>query len=110
MFRFTDKQDQFDRHQDDDDVLAVQEDAENADDEEERADGQVVGESDSMRSSFRVPLACLDIDHLDRGLRRARDLLVDVLPLDVFAMPSVSTMAPIMATSSTTPAIWKKKM
>ncbi|EGE55712.1 hypothetical protein RHECNPAF_8900129 [Rhizobium etli CNPAF512] len=40
------KQDQFDRHQDDDDVLAVQEDAEDAKREEDGADRQVVGKTD----------------------------------------------------------------
>ena len=47
---------------------------------------------------------------LDRGLRRARDLRRDdpgaCTPA---AWRSVSTMAPIMATSSTSPAAWKKK-
>src|SRR4029077_14459330 len=39
------QQDQFDRHQDDDDVLTVQEDTENAEYEEDGADRQVVGKT-----------------------------------------------------------------
>src|SRR3954463_5425795 len=39
------EQDQLDRHQDDDDVLAVQEDAENAEREQDRGDRQVVTEA-----------------------------------------------------------------
>src|SRR5437660_8365724 len=35
------KQDQLDRHQDDDDVLAVEEDAENAEREQDRDNGQI---------------------------------------------------------------------
>jgi hypothetical protein len=56
-------------------------------------------------------LAGLDIDHLDGGLRCPRDLLVAMFcRLMCSRCLSVSTMAPIMATSSTMPAIWKKKM
>src|SRR5688500_18717076 len=40
------KQDQLDRHQDDDDVLAVDEDAEHAQHEQDRADGEVMFEAD----------------------------------------------------------------
>src|SRR3954470_7484654 len=40
------EQHQLDRHQDDDDVLAVQEDAEDPDGEQDRRDGQVVREGD----------------------------------------------------------------
>src|SRR3954468_19956188 len=40
------EQDQLDRHQDDDDVLAIQEDAEDAEREQDRADRQIVSEPD----------------------------------------------------------------
>jgi hypothetical protein len=42
------QQHQLDRHQDDDDVLAVQEDPEHAEREQDRRDGQVVAQSDSI--------------------------------------------------------------
>ena len=42
----TAEQDELDRHQDDDDVLAVEEDAEHAEHEQDRADGEVMAEAD----------------------------------------------------------------
>ena len=44
------EQDQLDRHQDDDDVLAVEEDAEDAEREQDRGDGEVVAEPDGHDS------------------------------------------------------------
>jgi hypothetical protein len=41
-------------------------------------------------------------------LRRAQHLVHDHLPLDARLVRSVSTIAPIIATSSTMPAAWKK--
>src|SRR2546430_1542166 len=46
------EQDQLDRHQDHDDVLAVDEDAENAEREQDRGDGEVMAQSDRH---VRVP-------------------------------------------------------
>ena len=44
--RLTDKQDQFDRHQDDDDVLAVEDDAGDAEREQDRRDDEIMREAD----------------------------------------------------------------
>src|SRR6266704_1250431 len=40
------EQDQLDRHQDDDDVLPIEEDAKNAEREQDRRDGEIVAEPD----------------------------------------------------------------
>src|SRR5438876_260235 len=98
------EQDQFDRHQDDDDVLAIEEDAENAEREQDRADREIVTEADdhgqipcpgrTWRSSIEAarvrPTWAAMFWRLTPGLWR-----------------SVSTIAPIIATSSTSPAAWK---
>src|SRR3954471_13145772 len=46
------QEDELDRHQDDDDVLAVQKDAEHAEHEQHRADGEVVAQADHDRRPF----------------------------------------------------------
>ena len=61
-----------------------------------------------FHSGMLEPLPRLDLADFDRGRRRARDLVGNVLALDAFLVASVSTIAPIMATSSTSPAAWKK--
>src|SRR4051812_31512823 len=74
------EQDQLDRHQDDDHVLAVEKDAENAEREQHGGDGQVVVQpdhADSLNAFAEGHLA-----DLDRSLLGAADLLRDVLPLD----------------------------
>ncbi len=48
------QQDQLDRHQDDDDVLAVEKDAEHAEGEQDGADGQEVTEPD-FRAAMIAP-------------------------------------------------------
>ena len=98
------EQQKLDRHQDDDDILAVDEDAEDADREQDRGDGQIVRQADghqrplpdsTLRTSITCErLTCSAIDwRFTLGLWRR-----------------VSTMAPTMATSRTIPAAWKKKM
>ena len=73
------EQDQLDRHQDDDDVLAVDEDAEDAEREQDRGDGQVVGEADGHQIPF--PDSTLRTSIAVAGV--ASDLLGDRLALDV---------------------------
>src|SRR5581483_3098485 len=95
------EQDQLDRHQDDDDVLAVHEDAEDPDGEQDRGDRQVVGQanrhsaipSPGLMVTSRIPLA---------GVRSTWSAITWRLTPGLWR--SVSTMAPIMATSSTSPA------
>src|SRR5258708_35847796 len=51
------EQDQLDRHQDDDDVLAVEKDAENAQGKEHCGDGEIVGKADfehSVQTPFPI--------------------------------------------------------
>src|SRR5690242_17937912 len=99
------EQDQLDRHQDDDDVLAVHEDAEDPDREQDRGDREIVGEPDGhwsipwpgLRLTTRMPVA---------GPRRTWSATTWRFTPGLWR--SVSTMAPIMATSSTMPAAWKK--
>ena len=59
------EQHQLDRHQDDDDVLAVQEDAEDPEREQDRGDRQIMGQADLEHGfRFRSPLGWtfLDLD------------------------------------------------
>ena len=99
------QQDQLDRHQDDDDVAAVHDDAEHPDGEQDRGDRQIVAQCNGHRS---IP---------DPGL--IETLCVPVAGVRATCLPmswrltwglwrKVSTMAPIMATSSTRPAASKK--
>src|SRR5579883_761782 len=52
------EQDQLDRHQDDDDVLAVQEDAEDAEREQDRPDRQVMPESNRHCTHSAASASC----------------------------------------------------
>ena len=56
------KQHQLDRHQDDDHVLAIEEDAENAEREQDRGDGQVVGKADGHDSPLPVSTSTSSTD------------------------------------------------
>src|SRR5205085_4602727 len=98
------EQDQLDRHQDDDDVLAVHEDAEDPDGEQDRGDREIVRQADhsgapspGLRVTRRMPV---------RGVRRTWSAITCRLTPGLWR--SVRTMAPIIATSSTMPAAWKK--
>src|SRR5262245_15515570 len=106
------KQDQLDRHQDDDDVLAVEEDAEDPEREQDGGDRQVMSEPDghfthsAASASCRPwPEATLRTAIASSGVRAFCTLISCRL---MYAMwRSVSTIAPIIATSSTMPASWK---
>src|SRR6202166_286613 len=106
------EQDQFDRHQDDDDVLAVEKDAENTEREQDRADRQIVSKTDrhcthsgASASCSPCPDATLRRLMASAGVRAFCTLMSWRLTLALWR--SVSTMAPIIATSSTMPASWK---
>src|SRR6266480_5382173 len=106
------QQDQLDRHQDDDDVLAVEEDAENPEREQDRADREIVSETDghfthsAASASCRPwPEATLRTLIASSGVRAFCTLMSCRLTLTLWR--SVSTMAPIIATKSTMPASWK---
>ena len=98
------EQDQLDRHQDDDDVLAVQEDAEHAEREEDRRNGKIVAEPDGHESP------CPDCTLVSTSTAVAGFRATCTATFWRFTPTlwrRVSTIAPIMATSSTSPANWK---
>ncbi len=106
------EQDQLDRHQDDDDVLAVEENAENAQREQDGGNRQIVSEPDRHRTHSPASASCSPCP--DATLRTSmaislvRAFCTGMLwRLTLALCRSVSTMAPIMATSSTAPANWK---
>ena len=100
----TDEQDELDRHQDDDDVLAVEENPHHAEREQDGADGEIVTEPDDHDSpcpdfTWTTSIAAA----LVRATWRA------MFCRFTFGLCcKVSTMAPIMATRRMTPAAWKK--
>src|SRR5262249_19622380 len=102
------EQDQLDRHQDDDDVLAVEEDTEDAEGEQDRGDHEVVPESDGHGRLRQIPWPgrTWRISIAVFGVRATWSAMVWRLTPGLWR--SVSTIAPIIATSSTTPAAWKK--
>src|SRR3954463_11039832 len=106
------EQDQLDRHQDDDDVLAVEEDAEDPEREQDCADRKIMSEADrhfthsaASASCRPCPAATLRTLIASSGVRAFCTLISCRLTLTLWR--SVSTMVPIIATSSTMPASWK---
>src|ERR1700730_7623070 len=106
------QQDQLDRHQDDDDVLAVEEDAEDSERKQDCADREVMSETDrhcthsaASASCRPCPEATLRTLMASTGVRAFCTLMSCRLTLALWR--NVSTMAPIIATSSTMPASWK---
>src|SRR5258708_33867387 len=98
------EQDQLDRHHDDDDVLPVEEDAEDPEREQDRGDGEVVAEPDGHDSPCPLPT-------LTTSMARALGLATcasTFCRLTLGLCRNVSTMAPTMATSKTRPKAWKK--
>src|SRR5579872_6250288 len=98
------EQDQLDRHHDDDDVLAVEEDAEDAEREQDRGDGEIMAEPDGHDTP--CPLCTLTISMAVALVRATCSAMFCRLTLGLWR--NVSTMAPIMATSRTRPEAWKK--
>src|SRR4051812_14667196 len=106
------EQDQLDRHQDDDDVLAVEEDAEDAQREQDRRDCQIMSETDRHFTQLPASASCspCPADTLRTSIAIALVRAFWTLMswrLTLALWRSVSTMAPIIATSSTRPASWK---
>src|SRR3954454_24060219 len=104
------EQDQLDRHQDDDDVLAVEKNAEDAEREQHRGDGEIMSKTDrhcthsgASASCRPWPEATLRRLIASSGVRAFCTLMSCRLTLALWR--SVSTMAPIIATKSTMPAI-----
>src|SRR5688572_11320192 len=95
------QQDQLDRHQDDDDVLAVEEYAKHAEHEQDRADDDEVFDAD--HSCTPCPTSGLVLTVASDGLR-AICLLMFCCPRGARAPRWVSTIAPIIATSRMRPA------
>src|SRR5215472_2598568 len=99
------QQDQLDRHQDDDDILAIDEDAKNAEREQDGGDRKVMAEPDDHDQipwPGRTFLSSIAV----RGERATCSAIFWRLTLGLWR--NVSTIAPIIATSSTMPAISKK--
>src|SRR5436190_4868362 len=106
------EQDQLDRHQDDDDVLAVEEDAEDPEREQDRADREIMSEPDGHFTHSAASASCrpwpdatLRTLMASSGVRAFCTLMSCRLTAALWR--NVSTMAPIIATSSTMPASWK---
>src|SRR5689334_1148478 len=98
------EQDQLDRHQDDDDVLAVDEDAEDPEREQDGADRKVVSEPDGHDSP--CPARTFTTSIASALVRRTCAAMSWRLTRSLWR--KVSTIAPTIATSSTSPAAWKK--
>src|SRR6516164_6461723 len=105
------EQDQLDRHQDDDDVLAVEEDAKDPKREQDGADREIVPEPDghfthsaASVSNSPWPTATLRTLMASSGVRAFCTSMF--CRLTKALCRSVSTIAPIIATKSTTPASW----
>ena len=105
------EQDELDRHQDDDHVLAVQEDAEDAEREQHGGDDKVMVQPDLHTLPGPLPqMPCrngtLRISTASSAVRATcREMSCRLTPT---RSRKVSTMAPIIATRSTSPAAWKK--
>src|SRR5256885_14420669 len=97
------EQNQLNRHQDDDDVLAVDEDAEDPEGEQNRGDREVVAEPD--RHVSPCPGRTFTTSIASALVRRTCAPMSWRLTRSLWR--KVSTIAPTIATSSTTPAAWK---
>src|ERR1700730_15909890 len=99
------EQHQLDRHQNDDDVLAVQEDAEDAEREQDRGDREIVSEADLEHfGQTPCPGRTLTISSVSSRLRpTCRAIRCRRTPSRV---RKVRTIAPIMATSRIIPDAW----
>src|SRR5438270_3398583 len=106
------EQDQLDRHQYDNDVLAVEEDAEDTERKENCADRKIMPKPDRHRTHSAASASCspcpeatLRTVMASSGVRAFCTLMSCRLTLALWR--KVSTMAPIIATNSTMPASWK---
>src|SRR5262249_3527112 len=97
------EQNKLDRHQDDDDVLAVEKDAEDSESKQDRGDPKIMPQPDheSPCPDFTLTISIA----VDR--RRPTCSAID-WRLTLGLRCSVMTMAPIMATRRMMPAAWKK--
>src|SRR5580700_11087884 len=100
------EQNELDRHQDDDDVLAVEEDAQDPEREQDRGNRQIMPEPDDHGSP---PSPCPDLTLTTSiAVSRRRATWLAIFCRRTFGLCCrVSTMAPTMATRRITPAAWK---
>src|SRR5690606_21730029 len=101
------EQDQLDRHQDDDDVLPVEEDAEHAEREQDGRNGEKMRDAD-FHCQIPFPVSTFLTSIEVAGVRPTCTPIFCRLTPGLWR--SVSTIAPIIATRRINPAIWKKKM
>src|SRR3954471_20000403 len=93
------QQDQFHRHQDDDDVLAVQENAQHPDGEQDGGDGQILGQTDGHQALPSEPWPGLR-SCMSTAMAAVRAFWTLMTCLRTPGLDrNVSTMAPIIATS-----------
>src|SRR4029078_9441974 len=114
------QQNQLDRHQNDDDVLAIDENTEDAEREEARGHRQIVPESDGhSAASVRFDrLAATGLTEPPLGTLITSSVVfgggatcsATACRLTFSRCLRVSTIAPIIATSRIIPAPWKKEM
>src|SRR5262245_39350463 len=94
------KQHQLDRHQNDDDVLAIEEDAENAEREQDRGNGEIMGEADGHDRPLPVSTSTSSTDSA-----RVRCTCRPIFWRFTSRLCcKVRTMTPTMATSKMIPA------
>src|SRR5262245_40210791 len=105
------EQDQFDRHQYDDDALAIEKNTEDPEGEQDRGDGQIVAEADGhvlppspcpdRTLTISIDVAGVRATCVAMSWRRTRARGCNVSTIG----PSIAT---IIATSRIIPAAWKK--
>src|SRR6202020_2518567 len=98
------KQDQLDRHQNDDDVLAVEENAHHPDGEENGRDCQIIGKPDGHGHAPSPGLMSI----ISTAMAAVRAFCTEITwRRTPGRVRKVRTMAPIIATSRIRPATWK---
>src|SRR4030095_8136408 len=102
------EQQELDRHQDDDDVLAVEKDAEHAEREQDRRDREVVAEADQGHGGRHqeTPWRGGTLTSTTDSSRVRPTWRAITWRRTPSRWRKVSTIAPIIATSSTRPAAW----
>src|ERR1700694_2637435 len=101
------EQNELDRHQDDDDILAVEKDPQNANHEQDGGKRQIMAEPDGHDGP---PSPCPDLTlTISIAVSRRRATWSAMTWRRTFGLCcNVSTMAPTMATRRMMPAAWKK--
>src|SRR6187200_2017045 len=100
------EQDQLDRHQNDDDVLPIQDDAGDADREQDCRDDEILGEADGHIHPCNPAREATLRSVTSAGVRAFWSATTWRLTSGLCCR--VSTIAPIIAVSRTSPAAWKR--